>query len=157
MKYKPLPDIDLLRTIFEYDYDLNELVYKKTGAIAGCIRSNRRQLTFKHKRYQVTRFIWAVVYGIDPLDKCIDHIDGNTLNNALDNLRMVTQQENNLNVESKCYYYCKKRKRFISKFCLNGKVIQKSFIKEEDVQQFIADLEEHRPHLSRRVLHDCQN
>ena len=38
------------------------------------------------------RVIWKMVYGTDP--NFIDHIDGNTANNKLNNLRSVTHQEN---------------------------------------------------------------
>lgn len=43
----------------------------------------------------VHRIIWLMTFG--DLPGCIDHIDGNPLNNAIANLRAVTHQENMAN------------------------------------------------------------
>ena len=44
----------------------------------------------------VHRIIWVIVTGEQP--KTIDHIDGNGLNNAVSNLRSVSQSENQKNL-----------------------------------------------------------
>jgi hypothetical protein len=44
------------------------------------------------------RIIWGLYYGeFAPEDRVIDHIDGDPDNNKIDNLRVVTQEENNRN------------------------------------------------------------
>ena len=45
--------------------------------------------------YKAHRIIWVIAYGYWP-DK-IDHIDGNGLNNRLDNLRSVSNSKNHMN------------------------------------------------------------
>jgi hypothetical protein len=54
--------------------------------------SRSRQLRLDYKSYYVHRIIWKLVYGTEP--DLIDHIDGNPLNNALNNFRSVTNMEN---------------------------------------------------------------
>ena len=44
--------------------------------------------------YRENRLIWMYHYGVDPGRKFIDHIDGNPLNNKIDNLRLVTPRQN---------------------------------------------------------------
>lgn len=47
---------------------------------------------------QGARIAWAIYYGEWPeREKHIDHIDGNPENNRIENLRLVTQKENNKN------------------------------------------------------------
>ena len=53
------------------------------------------QSTFCGKTYGLHAMIWALAYGYFPQQ--IDHIDGNALNNRLENLREVTMAENNRN------------------------------------------------------------
>lgn len=49
-----------------------------------------------NKRLLAHRVIWAWCYGEWPVD-VIDHIDGDPVNNRIDNLRVVTQSENSKN------------------------------------------------------------
>ncbi len=48
------------------------------------------------KKYLAHRVIWALHYGEWPT-KHLDHVDGNPLNNLIDNLRESSQQENMFN------------------------------------------------------------
>lgn len=49
------------------------------------------------KRYFTHRMIWLLVYGAWPENE-IDHIDRNTMNNKIDNLRAATRNENQHNL-----------------------------------------------------------
>ena len=51
--------------------------------------------------YAVHRLIWMHVYGVDPGDLQIDHIDGDPSNNRLTNLRLATNSQNQCNVIKK--------------------------------------------------------
>lgn len=57
------------------------------------------------KDYRVHRLIYQTYIGEIPEGMVIDHIDGNTKNNSLDNLRCVTPKENcnNPNTTKKLY------------------------------------------------------
>lgn len=48
--------------------------------------------------HKIHRIIWEIFNGDIPPKMTIDHIDGNSLNNNISNLRCVTQAENNRNV-----------------------------------------------------------
>ena len=46
------------------------------------------------KRYCVHRFIWECVNGVIDDDRVIDHINNNKTDNRIENLQLVTQQQN---------------------------------------------------------------
>lgn len=48
----------------------------------------------KRKVFYVHRRIWEIHYGPIPKDMKIDHKNGNSLDNRIENLRCVTQREN---------------------------------------------------------------
>lgn len=84
-------------------------VYKRGKLVKPWIHKGRRSkylrvsLTLNGKRigYRVHRLV-AQLYIPNPMNKPeVDHIDGNTFNNHVDNLRWVTSQENKLNRRSK--------------------------------------------------------
>lgn len=52
------------------------------------------QYNLKGKHFLVHRLIWESFNGPIPKGYDIDHLDGNPANNCLDNLEMVTHQEN---------------------------------------------------------------
>ena len=55
-------------------------------------------------------------------DLQIDHVDRNKLNNSIDNLRVVTNQQNSFNrSNTKGFTWDKKAKKFQAKIQLNGK------------------------------------
>lgn len=78
--------------------------------------------------YLAHRVAWAVYYGAWP-SKFIDHIDGNKINNRLDNLRDVTVSDNGKNTKkphhntSGCVgvYWHKYRKKWCAFIKVNGK------------------------------------
>ena len=57
----------------------------------------------------VHRFVWECFNGLIPVDKVIDHINDNTVDNRLCNLQLVTQQEN-------CIMSAKKRDYTFAKY-----------------------------------------
>ena len=76
---------------------------RKIGDEAGSLRIDGRYKTVhaticgKKKRYYAHRIIWELNNGKIPEDMCIDHIDGNGINNHINNLRLVTRSENSRN------------------------------------------------------------
>lgn len=74
------------------------------------------------KSYRVHRLVYLTFVGDIPKNKVIDHIDGNTSNNCINNLRCVTPSENVLNPNT-YYKLCKK----ILKLDLESNIIIKEY------------------------------
>lgn len=69
------------------------------GQEAGSVKTDGRYRTvvLNGKRLYVHRLVWEIVNGPIPDGLCIDHIDGDGLNNRIDNLRVVTLSANQRN------------------------------------------------------------
>lgn len=69
------------------------------GDEAGSVKADGRYRSFVYKRtrYYTHRVVWEICHGAIPNDMVIDHIDGDGLNNKIDNLRVVTRSENQRN------------------------------------------------------------
>ena len=68
-------------------------------------------------------------------DNFIDHENNIKINNHIENLRVVTNQENQFNRKAKGYYWYKQRQKWMARIKLNGK--QKFlglFVLEEDAR-----------------------
>lgn len=81
-----------------YFCDMSGNVYNKHKKLSPFIgNGNYERITLGNKKYTIHRLI-AQTYLENPDNKpYVDHIDRNTLNNNLSNLRWVTGRENNLN------------------------------------------------------------
>ena len=100
--------IQLFREYFSYNPDTGMLSMAKkvkyskryVGDILDTITkvNNNEYYTVRlfQQTYKAHRVIWAIHYGYMP--DTIDHIDGNGLNNRIDNLRDVSNQVNRQNM-----------------------------------------------------------
>lgn len=66
------------------------------GAEAGSANAQRVSVKIAGRQYKLHRIAWLLAYGGWP-DGQLDHVDGNPLNNALTNLRLATNQQNQFN------------------------------------------------------------
>ena len=91
-----------VRQLFSYN-PINGCLYRKAGRPrdcnkpAGCKRERGYiKISVHNKSYLAHRLIWLWRYG-DFEAECIDHINGDTSDNRLHNLRCVTLSENQHN------------------------------------------------------------
>jgi hypothetical protein len=73
----------------------------RVGEVAGTLSRDRNGKVYRRvgvdgKIYAAHRLIWLLVHKTWPENQ-IDHIDGNSLNNRIENLRDVTHAENHKN------------------------------------------------------------
>ena len=71
---------------------------------------------------------WDLTYS---QTNCIDHVDRNTSNNNINNLRVVTHQQNQFNRNAKGYHWNKCNKKWIAQLVINDKKIHLGSFKTE--------------------------
>ena len=129
----PLPPQKKLQELF--DYRDGELYWKERisrysidlSKPAGCIgKSGYRVIRVEGKDYRAHRLIWKYQHGKDPKE-FIDHIDGNRVNNNIENLRESTTQQNSFNTGPQKNNKLgikgvkKQRNKYIATIEINGK------------------------------------
>jgi len=67
------------------------------GDLAGSLSKGRLVISFRKQRCATARLIWFYVNGKWP-ENLVDHIDGNPMNDRIENLRDITNQMNIHNV-----------------------------------------------------------
>lgn len=106
-----------------YDYD-DGLLMNKSGHIycnldkEGYVRVRRGG-----KEYRAHRIIWEMFHGEIPEGYLVDHIDRDVYNNRIENLRLATRQQNNVNSCGVGKYpkgVVKNGKKYRSRITING-------------------------------------
>jgi hypothetical protein len=123
---------------FKYDKDTGDIFNPKGKKIINNILSSYTQIAVKvnGKVFRISghRFAWYVVY--EKLPKLIDHINRIKNDNKISNLRNTSASTNQLNKNSKGYYFCKIKNKFRAKIILNRKFKHLGYFeKEEDAKQ----------------------
>jgi len=107
-----------------YDHGYQRLTLKK---------DNKRKLYYAHR---IIYWLHNPAWDIHNPKLFIDHIDGNTQNNNISNLRNVTNQENCFNRDVKGYCFDKETEKYRARITLNGKdICLGRFDTKEEAQQ----------------------
>lgn len=101
-KTKPLPTQERLQELFDYSIVEGQFYWKKsgsgrkTGVPAGCQSKSTgyHQIGIDGKLYQAHRLAWVYINGEDPGALHVDHINGDTTNNAFHNLQLLNNKQN---------------------------------------------------------------
>jgi hypothetical protein len=109
-------------------------------------KSNRNYLIFDLAGYKNQfifhhHFIWYMYYNEVLEDKVIDHINRITTDNRIENLRLVTIQENSFNTKAKGI--CEIDGKYISRIMVNNKSIYLGYFDtEEEAHQAYLEAKE---------------
>jgi len=139
----PMPSKEVLKKLFYYDPEAGKLYWKinqrnnqiKAGTEAGRIHTYNglqyRRIGIQGKLYFAHRIILEMNGYSLRQDQYIDHIDGDGLNNRLDNLRVCTNQQNGQNRDAnknnktghKGVSFYKRNQKYRAQIMHNGKNI----------------------------------
>lgn len=152
-------DKTLLNEHFEYNNGLlfwkkmpkkcRNLLGKEAGGIA---KDGYKAFWFMGKRLLVHRAIFLMNYGYLP--KYLDHIDGNRLNNHIENLREATSQQNSFNRTKPCtntsgvkgVTWHKKAKKWQVHLMIGQKIKYFGLYYSIDYAKFVADAMRYKYH-----------
>jgi hypothetical protein len=141
MKSKQHPSQERLRELFEYrDHESQPFIWKislsnrvKIGDVAGCSTSvsGYCQVGIDDTYLRIHRLVWIYHNGDIPDKMFVDHIDGDKLNNRIENLRLATRSQNQHNCKKqsnntsgvKGIGWNKQRKKWRARITINGKSI----------------------------------
>jgi hypothetical protein len=95
---------DRLMSVLSYDPETGLFVWRvsvnsraRAGSVAGCIATRGyRIIYFDKAKYPAHRLAWFYIHGVWP-PEYIDHINGDTSDNRIANLRPATNAQNQAN------------------------------------------------------------
>ena len=121
--------------------------YQRWFLLKGCLSYNSpyKSIRINKKNYSYHRVIYKL-HNLDwdmddePRKNQIDHIDQNKLNNNINNLRVVSPQQNMFNINHKGYYYNKKNNSYRVCITTNGESKRYSVKTEDEAIKLRAEL-----------------
>lgn len=90
-------DLPNAADIFRYNPNTGDIWWKDTGEPAGYLtKRGYRLVQYEGRRYRAHRLAWTIYHGKIPADE-MDHINGVKDDNRIENLRVVSTQDNQRN------------------------------------------------------------
>jgi hypothetical protein len=146
---RPLPNADELRALLRYDAETGLLYWRERDGNPNFNSRSGGKLALNcltergyfrggvmGANYMAHRVIWKMVHDEEPDE--IDHIDGDTQNNRLANLRAASRQDNVRNAKRKitntsgCTGVYFRRGNWIANIRTGGKQIDLGYFKNKD-------------------------
>ena len=129
-----------LKSLFDYkdgNLILKVTIPKSRKRPGECMGSLKRtgyiEITIKKKKYLAHRLVYIWHFGDIQDNLQIDHINRIRNDNRIENLRVVTNQQNKFNkTNTKGYTYNKKNKKFQARITINGKEKNLGYFNNED-------------------------
>ena len=106
---------------FFWNQDRNNRV--RAGDRAGTVVNGYIQIRINDKIYSAHRLVYALHNPNWDGQGEIDHINRKKDDNRIDNLRIVTHQENLFNTNTKGYHWDKRVKKWVARIIIKGKKI----------------------------------
>lgn len=128
---------DILKSHIKYEPDTGKFYYliDKPKAVKGSeagksTNHGYKRIMINNKRYFAHKLAWLYIYGYFPIER-IDHINGDTKDNRIENLRLATHSQNMQNskipVTNKSGYkgvsWYKNYNKWIAQISVNNKKI----------------------------------
>jgi len=137
---------NLLNYELKYVENENEFYVKKRNEwiLKKFSNSNRYLIAsfyFEKNKQTFIRKHRLVFYAYNPdfdifrrsrTENFIDHVDKDKSNNSIENLRIVTKQQNTFNTKAKGYTWCKKNKKWHAQIHLDGKNKNLGYFENEE-------------------------
>lgn len=115
-----------------------DLIYKDGELYLkmGWMGKEYKQCSYKNKTYQLHRLIYEYHHEEIPNEFFIDHINRDRFDNRIENLRLVTKQENSWNNKGKGYYWSKDHNKWRAGITKDYKKVHLGlFEKEEEARE----------------------
>ena len=132
-----------------FDYCDGQLFYRKIrkghkSLAGGVANTGYWRINIDNKKYQAHRLIYVMFHGYAP--EFIDHIDGDKLNNRIENLRAATRSQNQRNRRArhdstsgaKNVLWSKRLKRWVIRIWVDGKHKFVGTFIDLDLAKFVA-------------------
>ena len=125
-EYKTIPDV-------WYKIKPYLKIYK-SGYKKYIIYINKKQYALSRIVYKAHNKDWDITDSSKNNE--VDHININSIDNRIENLRILTHQQNSFNTNAKGYYWSEERNKWHTKIKINGKIKYLGlFEKEQDARQ----------------------
>ena len=132
---------DWVKTPYWFKIKPTLTIYKKSRYKRYIIKINNKTYGLSRIVYKAHNNEWDIEDGSD--NNFIDHINNNSIDNRIENLRVLTNQQNCFNRNAKGYCWHNRESKWRAQIKINGK--QKTlgyFTEEEDAHQAYLNAKE---------------